>query len=232
MHIGGLQKHSLIDYPGKLGCVLFLTGCNFACPYCHNPQLVGPPGSRAAALSIEEVLLFLETRRGLIEGVVVSGGEPTLQPGLADACRRIKSMGYAIKLDTNGSRPKVIRRLAAEGLVDYLALDVKTEPERYPGSICRRCEAEAVIESIRLVMESGIDYEFRTTCVKPLVTPQTIEPIVRLLRGCRRYVLQPFRAGTILRPDFFGGIDPCASAEEMETLQKIAAPWVEQCILR
>lgn len=232
MYIGGLQKHSLIDFPGKVGCVLFLAGCNFTCPYCHNPQLVGPPGPRADALPIEDALLFLEKRRGLIEGVVVSGGEPTLQRGLADACRRIKAMGYAVKLDTNGSRPKVIRRLAAEGLVDYLAMDIKTEPERYPGCISRRCAARAVSESIRQVMESGIDYEFRTTCAKPLVTPQTIEQIARLIRGCRRYVLQPFKAGRILRPDFFGGIDPCASALEMETLKEIAAPWVERCILR
>lgn len=232
MIIGGLQKHSLIDFPGKVGCVLFLSGCNFNCPYCHNPQLVGPPGPRAANLPIEDVLLFLETRRGLIEGVVVSGGEPTLQRGLADACRRIKALGYAVKLDTNGSRPQVIRRLAAEGLVDYLAMDIKTEPERYAGCISRRCDAGAVIASIRTVMESGINYEFRTTCVKPLVTPQTIERIARLIRGSRLYALQPFKPGRMLRPSFFDGVDPSASAQEMQTLREIAAPWVERCILR
>jgi pyruvate formate lyase activating enzyme len=231
MRIGGLQKHSLIDYPGKVGCVLFLAGCNFCCPYCHNPQLVGASGTRAA-LPMEDALRFLEKRRGLIEGVVVSGGEPTLQRGLTDACRRLKTMGYAVKLDTNGSRPQVLRRLAAEGLVDYIAMDIKMEPERYAGCISRRCEAGAVIESIQRVMESGIDYEFRTTCVKPLVTPQTIERIGRLIRGSRLYVLQPFMPGRMLRPDFFDGIDPCPSTLEMETLKEIAAPWVQRCLMR
>ncbi len=232
MRIGGLQKHSLIDYPGKVGCVLFLSGCNFRCPYCHNPQLVEKPGTRPAAIRIEDALSFLERRRGLIEGVVISGGEPTLCRGLPDACRRLKTMGYAVKLDTNGSRPQVIRRLAAEGLVDYLAMDIKMEPERYAGCISRRCDAGAVIDGIRRVMESGVDYEFRTTCVKPLVTPQTIDCIARLIRGSRLYVLQPFRAGCMLRPEVFEGIDPSVSALEMERLKEIAAPWVERCILR
>jgi pyruvate formate lyase activating enzyme len=137
-----------------------------------------------------------------------------------------------VKLDTNGSRPQVLRRLAAEGLVDYIAMDIKMEPERYAGCISRRCEAGAVIESIQRVMESGIDYEFRTTCVKPLVTPQTIERIGRRIRGSRLYVLQPFKPGRMLRPDFFDGINPCTSTLEMETLKEIAAPWVQRCLLR
>ncbi|MFO7708606.1 MAG: anaerobic ribonucleoside-triphosphate reductase activating protein [Desulfobacterales bacterium] len=232
MHIGGLQRHSLIDYPGKIGCVLFLSGCNFRCPYCHNPQLVGAPSARAAGLPIEEVMIFLEKRRGLIEGVVLSGGEPTLQRGLPDACRRLKAMGYAVKLDTNGSRPQVIRRLAAEGLVDYLAMDIKMEPDRYADCISRRCDAGAVVESVQRVMESGIDYEFRTTCVKPLVTPQAIERIARLVRGSRLYALQRFKPGHMLRPEFFQGVDPAASAPEMNALKEIAAPWVQRCILR
>lgn len=232
MHIGGIQKHSLIDYPGKLVCVLFLAGCNFRCPYCHNPQLVGALGTRAARLPIEEVMIFLEQRRGLLEGVVVSGGEPTLHRGLPDACRRLKEMGYAVKLDTNGSRPQMIRRLLAEKVVDYLAMDIKMEPERYAACISRRCDAGAVTDSIRCVMESGIDYEFRTTCVKPLVTPQVVEHIARLIQGARRYALQTFRPGRMLRPEFFDGIDPAASALEMETLKELAAPWVQRCILR
>jgi pyruvate formate lyase activating enzyme len=232
MRIGGLQKHSLIDYPGKLACVLFLAGCNFHCPYCHNPQLVGKPGARAATLPIEEALCFLEQRRGLLEGVVLSGGEPTLHRGLPDVCRRLKAMGYAVKLDTNGSRPQVIGRLTSDGLVDYLSMDIKLEPERYAGWICRRCDARAVNESIERVMASGVDYEFRTTCVKPLVTAQTIERIARRIQGSRLYALQPFTPGRMLRPEFFEGIDPAAPALEMETWKEIAAAWVQRCILR
>lgn len=232
MRIGGLQKHSLIDYPGKVACVLFLSGCNFRCPYCHNPQLVGPPGTQKTAMGFEEVMRFLEQRRGLIEGVVVSGGEPTLQRGLPEACRRLKAMGYALKLDTNGSRPQMMRRLLAEGLLDYVAMDIKAEPDRYAGCISRRCDAGAVADGIRRVMESGIDYEFRTTCVRPLVTPQAVEHIARLIRGARLYALQTFKSGRMLRPDFFDGIEPAASPLEMETLREVAAPWVQRCILR
>lgn len=232
MHIGGLQKHSLIDFPGKISAVLFFSGCNFRCPYCHNPQLVAPPASGAKGLSIAAVEAFLEERRGLLEGVVLSGGEPTLQPGLPDLCRRLKVMGYAVKLDTNGSRPQVIRRLAAEGLVDYLAMDIKTDPERYAGWIGRRCEAAAVAESIRRVMTAGVDYEFRTTCVAPLITPAVILAIARRISGCRLFALQPFRAGRTLRPDFFEGVDPALPFVEMNALRRIAAPWVQRCLVR
>jgi pyruvate formate lyase activating enzyme len=232
MHIGGLQKHSLIDFPGKISAVLFLCGCNFRCPYCHNPQLVAPPASEAQGLSIAAVEAFLEERRGLLEGVVLSGGEPTLQPGLPDLCRRLKAMGYAVKLDTNGSRPQVIRRLAAEGLVDYLAMDIKTDLERYAGWISRRCDAAAVAESIQRVMAAGVDYEFRTTCAAPLITPAVIEAIARRISGSRLFALQPFRAGRMLRPDFFEGVDPALPPAEMNALQRIAAPWVRRCLVR
>ncbi len=232
MQIGGLQKHSLIDFPGKISAVVFLSGCNFRCPYCHNPQLVAPPAPGETALSIAAVEAFLEERRGLLQAVVLSGGEPTLQPGLPDLCRRLKAMGYAVKLDTNGSRPQVIRRLVAEGLVDYLAMDIKTEPGGYAGCISRRCDAAAVTESIRRVMGAGVDYEFRTTCVRPLITPGVIERIARRISGSHLYALQPVQPGRMLRPDFFEGVDPALPASEMAALQRIAAPWVQRCIVR
>jgi pyruvate formate lyase activating enzyme len=232
MRIGGLQKHSFIDYPGKISCVLFLAGCNFSCPYCHNPQLVDVSGVAGEPLTIEDFLAFLEERRGLLEGVVISGGEPTLHRDLPDLCRRIKYMGYAVKLDTNGSRPQMLRRLITENLVDYLAMDIKMELDRYVGGVARQCDTGAIIDSLELLMASGIDHEFRTTCVKPLVTAESIACIARLIQGSRLYALQPFKASRLLRPDYFNGLDPSYSETEMDGLQHIAAAWVETCSRR
>jgi pyruvate formate lyase activating enzyme len=229
MRIGGLQKHSFIDYPGKISCVLFLAGCNFSCPYCHNPQLVAASGGAGEQLTIEDFLAFLADRRGLLEGVVISGGEPTLHDDLPDLCGRIQHMGYAVKLDTNGSRPQMLRRLITANLVDYLAMDIKMEPERYVGGVTRRCDAGAILDSIKLLVASRIDYEFRTTCVKPLVTAKSIECIARLIQGSRLYALQPFKESRLLRPDYFKGEDPSFSEAEMDELQRIAAGWVETC---
>ena len=202
MNIGGLQKQSFIDYPGKVSCVVFLAGCNFDCPYCHNPQLTGAPDRRPAAVTAEELFAFLDARRGFLDGVVISGGEPTLNPELPEFCVRVKQRGYAVKLDTNGSRPQMLTRLIREGLVDYVAMDLKTDPERYEGCIAGRCDSSALLTSMRVIMDSELDYEFRTTCVKPLVTPDTVECIARLIQGCRRYTLQPFNPRETLDPAF------------------------------
>jgi pyruvate formate lyase activating enzyme len=232
MKIGGLQQQSFIDYPGRISCVLFLAGCNFDCPYCHNPQLAGSPEARPERIAAAEVFAFLEQRRGWLEGVVISGGEPTLQPDLPELCRRVKELGYPVKLDTNGSRPQMLRALLREGLVDYLAMDIKTEPERYREGVARHCDGAAVLASLRILMASGVPYEFRTTCVRPLVTPATIEQIARLIVGSRLYVLQPFRESGILHPDYFQGADPSYSAGEMDSLRRIAEPWVGDCSVR
>lgn len=232
MKIGGLQKHSLIDYPGKISCVLFLAGCNFDCPYCHNPQLTGTPEERPATIAVEDALVFLGQRRGWLEGVVVSGGEPTLHADLPDLCRRIKDLGYAVKLDTNGSRPEMLRTLLAAGLVDYLAMDIKTEPERYAADVARSCDRSALLASLQIIMDSGVAYEFRTTCARPLVTPTVIEHIARMIGGSRLYVLQAFRGDRVLHPGYFEGVEPTYSSEEMERLRRIAAPWVAECTVR
>jgi pyruvate formate lyase activating enzyme len=141
-------------------------------------------------------------------------------------------MGYAVKVDTNSSRPQMLRRLIAENLVDYLAMDIKMEPDRYVGGVTRQCDTGAILESLELLMASGIDHEFRTTCVKPLVTSETIECIARLIQGSRLYSLQPFKQHRLLRPDYFIGADPSCSEAEMEGFQRIAAAWVETCTLR
>jgi pyruvate formate lyase activating enzyme len=231
MVIGGIQPTSCIDYPGKLSCVLFLAGCNFECPYCHNPHLTGDPALHAERVPPDEFFAFLEQRRGRLDGVVVSGGEPTLHAELPELCRRIKRLGFPVKLDTNGSRPEMLARLMAEGLVDYVAMDLKTDPERYRESVSAGCDAATLHASIDAIMRSGLDYEFRTTCVRPLVSPATVERIARLIRGSRLYILQPFRAGDILRPGFCEG-DPGFSEAEMAELARRAEPWVECCRVR
>lgn len=232
MHLGGLQKSSLIDYPGKLSSVIFFAGCNFDCPYCHNPELAKGCAACPADLSAAHICDFLKQRQGFLDGVVVSGGEPTLQPDLPDLCKKIKGFGYPVKLDTNGSRPKLLEQLIDARLVDYIAMDLKTDPVLYRSYIKADCNPDPLLASIRILMESGIDYEFRTTCVKPIVTFETIENITQLIQGARRYALQRFRNNDVLHPEFFGGVENEYSEKELMELKAAAEPHVMNCILR
>jgi pyruvate formate lyase activating enzyme len=230
MIVGGLQKTSLIDFPGKVSCVCFVSGCNFRCPYCHNPDLVHQPGK--VVLGESDFLAFIRERQGFLDGVVISGGEPTLQNDLPSFAGRIKREGYAVKLDTNGSHPRMIKELIGKNLLDYIAMDIKTDPSLYPLFMQRGIDPECIRSSIKLIMASGIPYEFRTTCVRPIVGAETVETIGRLIQGCFLYVLQHFSRARVLQPDFFengkGGYDQ----EEMMQLKSIAEPWVEKCIVR
>ena len=232
MPIGGLQKNSLIDYPGKISSVIFLSGCNFDCPYCHNPELARGHLPCTAELNASEICRFLKHRRGFLDGVVISGGEPTLDDHLFDLCIRIKQLGYPIKLDTNGSRPRILKQLIDAGLIDYIAMDLKTDPILYAAYIKPNCSPDPILSSIRHVMQSGIDYEFRTTCVKPIITPQTIENITLQIQGARLYVLQRFNQHQVLHPEFFQN-DNCAySDEELMQLKGLAEQSVADCIIR
>ena len=232
MQIGGLQKNSLIDYPGKLSSVIFCSGCNFDCPYCHNPDLVRGPGNCLNNLSSGAVYGFLDQRRGFLDGVVISGGEPTLQPDLANLCRKIKDLGFPLKLDTNGSRPEVLQYLVEEGLVDYIAMDLKTDPVLYQTYIKSDCRPDPIVASVELIMSSGIDYEFRTTCVKPIVTDQTIANILHLIQGARLYVLQCFRNRELLHPEFFQEGNFEYRLDEMVVFKALAEQMVDECIIR
>jgi pyruvate formate lyase activating enzyme len=232
MNIGGLLKNSLIDYPGKLSCGIFLSGCNFDCPYCHNPDLVKGCFMCSAEYDAGDVYRFIQDRIGFLDGVVISGGEPTLQEDLFDLCRHIKNMGFPVKLDTNGSRPRVIKRLIDEGLVDYIAMDLKTDPKWYSTYIKADCDEAALLSSIEIIMESAIAYEFRTTCVKPIVTAAIIENISRLIKGASLYALQRFHKSRMLHPDFFKEINYEYTDAEMMHLKAVAEPWVERCIVR
>jgi pyruvate formate lyase activating enzyme len=232
MSFGGLQKTSLIDYPEKVSCVLFLNGCNFECPYCHNPQLAKGCGSETRFTNGEGIYGFLEQRKTFLDGVVISGGEPTLDKDLVPLCENIKQMGYSIKLDTNGSRPQMIEKLIDEDLVDYIAMDVKTDLFHYAPFIQNDLDPDLLLRSIEVIKSSAPDYEFRTTCVEPIVDEKIIENIAQIIKGAKLYILQPFRAGDVLHPEFFKDPDTAYDPDQMRVLQSIAAPWVEECIVR
>ena len=232
MNVGGMQKNSLIDYPGKLSCVIFLSGCNFDCPYCHNPSLVRGTDQCPASLSGDGLYGFLKSRRDFLDGVVISGGEPTLEKNLVKLCEAIKGLGYSIKLDTNGSRPKDLNFLLEKGLVDYIAMDIKTDPFRYNPLISRGCNPDDIISSIETIMETAPDYEFRTTCVKGFVDRETIGGIVKIIKNAKLYALQNFHRAEILHPDYFKDESPEFSGPELMAFKSIAEPWVQKCVVR
>ncbi|MGB9874425.1 MAG: anaerobic ribonucleoside-triphosphate reductase activating protein, partial [Hydrogenobacter sp.] len=195
------QKFTLIDYPGKLACIVFTQGCNFRCPYCYNPDLVLPERFKET-LGEEEVLSFLEKRVGLLEGVVITGGEPTINVGLKDFIKKVKDLSFLVKLDTNGSMPQVLEELIKEGLVDYIAMDIKAPPEKYADVVGARVNLKDIDRSVRLIMSSGVDYEFRTTVVKDQLSVQDIVSIAEWIRSAKRYYLQKFLPGKTLDPTF------------------------------
>lgn len=229
-----MQKISFIDFPGKVSAVLFLSGCNFRCPYCHNPELVNGRPVCPAFLNETWALEFLNKRKGLLDGVVISGGEPTIHKDLLILCDKLKSSGYPIKIDTNGSRPQVIQNLINEGLVDYIAMDIKTDPGHYQSFTNEGFDPNPILKSIQIIMESSIAYEFRTTCIKPLVNEKVIKKISRLINGSMLYALQHFRPDKVLQPEFFQGDTNAMglSDPEMDLLHSIAKPWVQSCIVR
>ena len=191
MKIGGLQKVSLIDYPGLICATVFLQGCNFKCSYCHNPELVDP---RLYQPGIEEraVLEFLNTRRGKLDAVTITGGEPTIQDNLAPFIKQIKKMGFAVKLDTNGSQPQVIKKLLQENLLDFIAMDVKGPLEKYASIAGVQVAGEKIKESVNSILKAMIPHEFRTTIVQSQLTPKDILEIATLISGNSRYALQKF----------------------------------------
>ncbi len=231
IQVGGLQKTSLIDFPGKVSCVLFLQGCNFLCPYCHNPDLV-PKTKGTSNLALDIVYDLLNQRRKFLDGVVISGGEPTLQNGLPVLCENIKNMGYAVKLDTNGSRPKMIKVLIQRGLVDYIAMDIKTEPALYKPFFSKTASPSHLMSSIRMIMESSPAYEFRTTCVRTLMNDHIIRNIGKMIEGAALYVLQGAQLSRVLNHGFFQNTTAAIDVEDLMHLKAVAEPWVKQCIVR
>ena len=226
MDITGVQKTTLLDYPGKVACTVFLGGCNLRCPFCHNASLVltAPPPQ----MTEDEFFAFLNKRQGILDGVCVTGGEPTLRPGLPGFLRRIRELGFLVKLDTNGTNPRMLEELLREGLLDYAAMDIKNAPGRYR----QTCGGADVLDSVRqsaaLLMAGSVDYEFRTTCVKPLHDPAAMAQIGAWLAGAKRYYLQNF----VDSGDLVGSGVSGLSKEEMEALRQAVLPCIPNTHLR
>lgn len=213
MLIHGLQKMTLLDFPGRVACTVFLGGCDLRCPYCHNAELID--GSAPAVMDDGELLVFLKKRVGLLDGVAVTGGEPLLRD-IAPLLREVRALGYAVKLDTNGTHPARLRALLDEGLVDYVAMDVKNSPERYAETVgVAGLDLAPIRESAALLMEGRVDYEFRTTVCRELHDDDAIRGVGEFLAGARRLYLQPFADRDTVA---FAGF----SAPDMPTLERWA----------
>ncbi|THB79012.1 MAG: anaerobic ribonucleoside-triphosphate reductase activating protein [Desulfobacteraceae bacterium] len=242
MHIGGFQKNTLIDFPGTLSCLVFTQGCNFSCPYCHNPGLIAGGETtigHGQGWTTGSIFRFLEKRRGLLDGVAVTGGEPCLQHDLDLFCRTVKDMGFKVKLDTNGSRPQILQSLLDENLVDYIAMDIKTSLPNYH-RVWRTLSKDGaqngvkvIQQSIELIMEKAPGYEFRTTCASPFITPEIMADIGEMIQGAQLYHLQACTRHTgVLDPDFAQNPDHFYTSTHLERFRCIAQSFVETCRIR
>ena len=201
MRIGGFQKMTLIDYPGKLATTVFTVGCSFRCGFCHNPELVLPEKFPPLNNMEEEFFQHLLKRKGKLEGVCITGGEPTIQPGIIEFIEKIKRFGFLVKLDSNGSSPAVLKKILAKNLVDFVAMDIKSSQSGYTRAIGLKFDIEKIKESVKIIMESGIDYEFRTTVVPGIHSEKDFEEIGKWIKGAKAYYLQEYRERHILDLD-------------------------------
>ena len=229
MKIGGLHKVSLIDYPGKISAIIFTQGCNFRCAYCHNPELVDPKLFEPP-MPHEEIFGFLDKRRGKLDAVVITGGEPTLQPNLIPFLKRLKEMGYLVKIDTNGALPEVLENVIIHRHADYIAMDIKAPLEKYSRVTRTEVDVERIKRSIDLVMTSGIPCEFRTTVVTSLLDQSDIRKIGRLIKGTRRFVLQKFVPSKTLSADFLK--ESTYTDSELEAFKKDLESDIEDVVIR
>lgn len=229
MIIGGLQKSSLIDYPGKVAAIVFTRGCTLRCHYCHNPELVLPERF-VAPISEEYVFDFLATRKGKLDGVVVTGGEPAMQKDLPTFLVRIKELGFFIKLDTSGLFPDMLQTVIGGGLVDYIAMDIKAPFGRYSEVTGIQVDTRMIERSIGIVKNSGVDYEFRTTVVKQQLSKQDILGIAKVIPGSRKYVIQKFRKSDTV-DSTFSQMD-CYGDEEFIGIAAGVEPYVKNVEVR
>ncbi len=228
MDFAGMQSLTLLDYPGKVACILFVRGCNLRCPFCHNASLVCENPENA--FPEEKVLSYLKKRQGILEGVVISGGEPLLYPDLLPFLRKVRELGYAIKIDTNGTNPQRLAEIVREGLADYVAMDIKNSPALYGKTTgVTSLDLSAIEESKNFLLSGQVDYEFRTTVVDGLHTPESIAEGARWIRGAKRYFLQSFKdSGNLLAPENLSTY----SEEQMNELLAIAKNDIPAAALR
>ena len=229
MKIGGLQRVSLIDYPGKISATVFTQGCNFACPYCHNPELVDPALS-GACLPEAEIFSYLEKRRGKLQAVTITGGEPTIQSDLALFIGQVRAMGYLVKLDTNGSQPTTLKELIAAKLLDYIAMDIKAPLHKYAAITRAPARKAAIRQSIKMIKAAGIPYEFRTTVVKSQLSRDDILEIGRLISPAPCYALQRFIPSKPLDREFLS--QTTLAPEEFAAVKIILEENIKKVIVR
>jgi len=205
IEIGGIEKSTLIDYPGRIACTVFLIGCNFRCPFCYSSELVLPEKIKLQPrISQKDFFKFLKERQGLIDGVVICGGEPTISKDLPEFIRKIKKLGFLIKLDTNGSNPEMLKKLIKEGIIDYVAMDIKAplESQKYNRGVGVKVDLNKIKKSIEIIKNSGVDYEFRTTVVPTIHTKEDIIQIAKEISPAKKYYLQNFRPEKTIDPTF------------------------------
>lgn len=222
MLIGGLQKTSLLDFPDKISAIVFTAGCNFRCGYCHNPELINQ------VTTVKDIFEFLNSRKGKLDGVVITGGEPCLQKDLPEFIKKIKSLGFAVKLDTNGSFPEMLEKVLPD--VDYVAMDIKAPLNKYSKIVNINVNIDNIQKSINLLKNSGIDYEFRTTVIKSQLSYKDFEEIGILIQNAPRYFLQKFVSSKILDPSLKS--ETTYSAEEFEKIKKVLTPYISEIYVR
>jgi pyruvate formate lyase activating enzyme len=231
MLFGGLQKTTLVDYPGKVAATVFTLGCNFRCPYCHNPELVLPKMMKEQPnIAEEEILSFLKERQGYLEGLCITGGEPTLQVGLSNFIQKVNKLGISVKLDTNGSLPSVLKELIQKKLIDWVALDIKAPPKKYDIFTQGKIDVKNVDLSIKIIKESKINYEFRTTLAPEILLEKDIMDIVDWIKPASRYYLQRFQNNKTLDKKF-ENLSSWSEQKSKSLIKKIK-PFFSECNLR
>lgn len=228
MRLSGFQKLTLLDYPGTVACTVFTSGCNLRCPFCHNASLVLPGDD--TTLEVSDFLDFLKKRQGVLEGVAITGGEPLLHADMPTFLEKIKALGYKIKLDTNGTKPELLKHCVSNGLVDRVAMDIKNAPEHYPETVgLPVVDMDAVTASKDFLLQDHVAYEFRTTVVKGLHTADMLVSLAKWISGAKEYYLQQFKdSGNLLAADGLGAF----SAEEMHALADAVRPYVPVVAVR
>lgn len=228
MRIDGLQKMTLLDFPGKVACTVFTGGCNFRCPFCHNALLVTELPENPD-YTVDEILAFLKKRSGLLDGVAITGGEPLINPDIGDFIRSIRRLGYSVKLDTNGSYPDRLKSLVAEGLIDYVAMDIKNCREKYAETVgLKSLELSRIEENVDFLKSGVVDYEFRTTVVKEFHTVEDIRSAAEWIKGAKRYFLQNFVDSGNLIDSSMSGVDKSVMLE----MKRAAADFVPKTEIR
>ena len=228
MKIGGLQKTSLLDYPDNVSAIVWTVGCNFHCPFCYNKDIVE---GKTGLISEEEILVFLEKRKGLIEGLVITGGAPLMQEGITDFCEKVKKLGYLIKVDTNGMYPEKLKELVDKKLVDYIAMDVKAPKKKYNDLSGVKADIKKIQESIDIIRKSGVDYEFRTTFIPEFLTQKDIVEIGEWLKGSKRFYIQQFKNDVPMISSEMSAIKPYSRDEILDTLEEVKT-FFEFCNVR